>query len=163
MAMESQLSAFRFVGNKIVPITSDEEIGEIEEALSLSGPFAPAAVHLKTALDLFADRENPEYRNSIKESISAVEAMCKIIAGSPKGTLNAALKAIERDGKVKIHSTLKSAYDKLYAYTSTADGVRHGMEDVKNLCVEDARYKLIVCSAFINYLKVKCDKAKILL
>ena len=39
-----------------------------------------------------------DYRNSIKESISAVEAMARLVAENPKATLADALKAIERRG-----------------------------------------------------------------
>ena len=41
------------------------------------------------------DRKTPNYRNSIKESISAVEALCKIITENEKATLGKALKIID--------------------------------------------------------------------
>jgi hypothetical protein len=33
--------------------------------------------HLNTAIGFLSDRKNPHYRNSIKESISAVESLMK--------------------------------------------------------------------------------------
>jgi hypothetical protein len=37
------------------------------------------------------------------------------------------------------------------------------MSDVKEICFEDAKYMLVACSAFVNYLIVKADKAGIVL
>ena len=85
--LERGVSAYRFVGSKIVEMTSLEEIQEVEAALALSDPFAPVRTHLRRALDLLADRKSPDYRNSIKESISAVEAVSKLLAEDSKADL----------------------------------------------------------------------------
>jgi len=155
--LERELSAYRFVGGKITQITSEREIAEIEEALET--PIRPVNEHLKTALDLLADRKSPNYRNSIKESISAVEAICKLITKNPNATLGDALDIIERENKVKIHPALKRAFDSMYGYTSTAEGIRHGLSDEPNLYFEDAKFMLVSCSGFINYLLAKSSKA----
>lgn len=155
--LERELSAYRFVGGKITQITSEEEIGEIEEALK-NAP-KPVDIHLKTALDKLSDRKSPDYRNSIKESISAVEAICKQIANDAKADLEKALKEIEK--KIGLHSALKRAFSSLYAYTSDAHGIRHALLDEPNLDFEDAKFMLVSCSAFINYLIAKSSKAGI--
>lgn len=157
--LKSELSGYRFVGGKITQTTSEEEILEIEEALRIQDPFMNAKTHIKTALDLLADRKSPNYRNSIKESISAVEAVCILIAKTPKGTLGQALKEIE--DKVNLHPALKKAFDCLYGYTSDADGIRHAIFDEPNLTFEDAKFMLVSCSAFVNYLIAKTSQAKI--
>jgi hypothetical protein len=74
--LEEELSAYRFVGNRITKITIKEEINEIEDALMY--PPKNVRQHIENALKLLTDRKNPDYRNSIKESISAVEAICKL-------------------------------------------------------------------------------------
>lgn len=159
--LKQKLSVYRFVGGVITQLTSEQEIAEIEEALEAKSP-KPVTIHLKTALDLLADRKSPDYRNSIKESISAVEAICCSITGNSKASLGQALKAIERDGKVDLHPALKAAFDKLYGYTSEADGIRHALLlDEPNLDFEDAKFMLVSCSAFINYLRAKSSKAGI--
>lgn len=157
--LERELSAYRFIGGKITQITSEEEISEIEEALEISKPLKAVNTHLKTALDLLADRKSPNYRNSIKESISAVEAICNIITKEKNATLGQALKKIE--DKVSLHSALKSAFSSLYGYTSDADGIRHALLDEPNLYFEDAKFMLVSCSTFINYLVIKASKAGI--
>lgn len=157
--LKEELSAYRFVGGLITPITTQEEITEIEEALSLQYPLKLVANHIRSALDLFSNKKSPDYRNSIKESISAVEALCKLIAGKRKATLEQALKEIEK--KVSIHTALKQAFIKLYGYTSDADGIRHALLDEPNLDSEDAKFMLVSCSAFTNYLISKSCKAGI--
>jgi len=157
--LEEELSGYRFVGRKITPITAEEEISEIEQALK--SPIDSIRIHVETALKLMSDRKSPDYRNSIKESISAVEALCKIIAKDEKATLGKALDIIE--SKIGLHKALKRAFDSLYGYTSTAEGIRHALLDEKvNLTFEDAKFMLVSCSAFINYLISKAIKAGII-
>jgi len=160
--LERELSAYRFVGGKIVEITSEEEISEIEEALEISKPLKGVHTHLKRALELLADRKSPDYRNSIKESISAVEAICRLITGEGKATLGEALNKMKTEAKVDLHPALKSALDNLYGYTSDEKGIRHSLLDEPNLNFEDAKFMLVSCSAFINYLFIKASKAGIL-
>ena len=157
--LERELSAYRFVGGRITEITSEEEISEIEEALRIPDALRNVRTHLKTALDLLADRKSPDYRNSIKESISAVEAVSELIAKNPKATLGQALKEIEK--KVCLHPALKSAFSSLYGYTSSADGIRHALLDEPNLTFDDAKFMLVLCSAFVNYLIAKVSQAGI--
>lgn len=155
ITLEKEMSAYRFIGKTLVQITSGEEIAEITKALGISKTYTP---HLEQALHLLAVRQSPDYANSIKESISAVEATCKLITGDSKATLG---QGLDRLGKIlpDFHSSQKEAFQKLYGYTSDAEGIRHGLVGKPNLDVEDARFMFIACSAFINYLLAKADKA----
>jgi hypothetical protein len=156
-SLKREMSAYRIVDGHIVQMTSEEEIVEIEEALLNSSIWNPVNTHLNTAIEYFSNRENPDYRNSVKESISAVESLCKIIVGNDNTTLAPALKMIEE--KHKIHGALRSAFTALYGYTSDAGGIRHSLlEDDIIVTMEDAKFMLVSCSAFINYLKVKIEK-----
>ena len=152
-AFEQELSAYRFVNGILTQISSKEEMESIEEALEIPDTLKPVKTHLNRALELFSDRKSPDYRNSIKESISAVESYCSILADNPKATLGQALKQIEKDNN--IHPALKSSFNSLYGYTSDADGIRHKLLDEDNLNQEDAKFMLVACSAFINYLRQK--------
>ena len=157
--LEIELSAYRFVGGQITEIVSEEEISEIEEALET--PLKPVRAHIENALRLLSDRKSPDHRNSIKESISAVEAICRLIARDEKATLGKALDIIET--KVELHGALKRAFDSLYGYTSSSEGIRHafGLTEEPSLSFEDAKFMLVSCSAFINYLIAKASKAGI--
>lgn len=157
--LERELSAYRFVGGKIAQMTSEEEINEIEEALQSTESLKPVSIHLTTSLNLLSDRKSPDYRNSIKESISAVEAICNLMAKNKKVSLGDALKEIEK--RVTLHPALKKAFDSLYGYTSDAEGIRHALLDEPSLDFEDAKFMLVSCSAFINYLITKSSKTGI--
>ena len=155
--MEKELSGFRFVGELITQITDETEINEIEGTIEMAGRTKLTGVreHLKTALSMLSDRKNPDYRNSVKESISAVESIARIIADNSKATLGDALKIIE--DKTKLHAALKKGFMSIYGYTSDEDGIRHAILEEPNVNFEDAKYMLVSCSAFINYLIMKAS------
>lgn len=150
---EQEYVGYRFIGGMIAPISDNREIEGIEEALYSS--YHQVNVHIEKASKYLSDREKPDYENSIKESISAVEAMCEIITGA-KGndaTLGKMLKKLE-DSDVDIHKSLKTAFNQLYSYTNDANGIRHaGDIGGPDSTFEEAKFMLVACSAFINYLK----------
>lgn len=161
--LEQNFSGYRMLNGKIVPITSESEIQEIKEAIettsktSLSG----ANEHLNTALGMLSDREKPDYRNSIKESISAVESIYRIITEDESATLGKALKK-QKKLKINIHPALNNAFDILYGYTSNERGIRHALtDDTTNVDFEEAKFMMVSCSAFVNYVIGKAVKAGI--
>ena len=155
--LESENSAYRIIEKKVIPITNKSEIATVEEAMSID--FDSVRIHIEKALRLFSDRRKPDYENSIKESISAVESMCCIITGTSgkNATLGNTLKKLKENG-VHIHQAMEKAFLSLYGYTSDENGIRHGGIDFTNAPSEDAKYMLISCSAFINYLIEKWRK-----
>jgi hypothetical protein len=154
--LERELSGYRFVDNQITQIVNEEEIKEIEASINNSPDVV--TIHLKKALALLSDKKKPDYRNSIKESISALESLFKKIANNNKLTLNQALDAIEKKG-IKMPASLKTGLSNLYGYTSTEEGIRHGLFQQSKLDIADARFILILSSALVNYLIVKIDGA----
>ena len=148
--LEREGSGYRIVDGKVCPITSPEEMAAIEEALHKGSDYSGIAEHLSASIRMLSDKQNPDYRNSIKESISAVESVARHITGDANATLGQAVKVLEK--KHKLHSGLKTAFSALYGYTNDADGIRHSlMDDSKILTSADARFMLICCSAFINF------------
>lgn len=141
-------SAYRFVSGRIAPITNEMEIETIESAAEEGGPVA---IQLRSALEKLSDRQTPDYRNSIKESISAVESQARRIMGD-NSTLGDLLAKMER--KRGLPSTLKTAFSKLYGYASGPSGARHGpalAEGMEEVDFDLAKFVLIACSAFINF------------
>lgn len=143
--------AYRVVDDHIVEISDDEEIKTIEQSLVQT---SAVKTHLSSALKLLSDRTTPDYRNSIKESISAVEALCREITG--ENTLGEALKRLEKKG-ITISSFLKSGFEKLYVYTNDSKtGIRHAlMDDTEVPTFDEAKFMLVACSAFVNYIQGK--------
>ena len=155
--LERELSAYRLVGKRVVEITSPEEIASIEDALAGTASTPTVQTHLRAALEHLADRESPDYRNSIKESISAVEAMVNRAAGTSGKTLGVALAKLN----IQTHPALDGAFSKLYGYTNDSSGIRHALMDEPNLEFEDAKFMLVACSAFVNYVLAKAGRAGI--
>ena len=133
----------------IVPITEDTEIESIEEALE--APYENVKTHIKTAIQHFKE-EPKDYRNSIKESISAVEAMCCELTWESNSTLWKAIKKL-KNSWIEIHPALEKWFDSIYWYTSDESWIRHSLDiDSVEATFDDAKYMLVSCSAFINYL-----------
>ncbi len=143
---------YRIIDGKVTDIIDEEQINSIED--TLNNPYKVVSEHYSKAIEqLYSVKD---YANSIKESISTVEAMCQIINGS-KETLGKALNNL----KIEIHPALKSAYSNIYGYTSDENGTRHanGIGE-KNATFEEAKYMLVSCSAFVNYLKENFEEGK---
>lgn len=157
-ALERAFAAVRMIDGRIAPITDEQQQETIEMAMRV--PLAGVRTQLHNSLDLMSDRNDPKYGDSIKNSISAVETLCRKITGKNKATLSQALKQL-KDAGIQLHPSLERAFEQLYGYTSDESGVRHALTDEGHLELEDAKYMLVTCSAFINYLVVKADKVKV--
>ena len=152
---EKECVGYRFVVDKITKITDFEEIQEIEEAACCE--FDGCRSHISRAVGFLADRESKDYKNCVKESISAVESICKVITQNEHATLGDALKELEKKRGLK--GPLKTAFEKLYSYTNDKGGVRHadGLF-VSEVSFEEAKFMLVSCSAFVNYLIAEYGK-----
>jgi len=160
-ALQRENSGYRIINRRVIPITDDLEIASIKQALNVKPPLNPVYVQLDDALKKLSDRENPDFRGSIKDSISAVETLCRILSGNKKTTLGKALDILENESKIKIHSALKNGFSNFYGWTSDDQGIRHALMEESNLTFNDAKFMLVSCSAFINYLVMKAETAGI--
>lgn len=144
--------AYQIVNYEIIEITSKVEVEAIETAINNSDKSVQ--VHLSKALDLYAQMPQSDTRNSIKESMSAVEYFCRKETG--ESTLGKALNKWESQGIV-IPNFLNEAFQKLYVYTNQPDtGIRHALMDDNAVPKKaEALFMLVICSAFINYLRNK--------
>ena len=149
--LETENAAYRIVGTEVIEITDTNEIKAIEDALA--HPDAPVRSHIQSSLVMMSDRENPDYRNSIKESISAVEAACRIVTGMKAATLADALKKIS-----DLHPALQKAFLALYGFTSDASGIRHSLLEESDLTYADAKFMLASCAAFVSYLRSNASR-----
>ena len=146
------LVGYRIVHGQVVPITNDDEFTAIDEAIQK----APDSVaeQMDKALRFLGDRKKPDYAKSVQCSISAVEAQCKVLANDDTLTLGQALKALENKGIV-MHGALKAGLEKIYGFTSDAAGIRHAGINPSDVDFDLAKFMLVACSAFVNYLRSK--------
>lgn len=146
--LEDENVGYRLVGGRFVPVTNSAELAEVGQAAAVAGRFRDAGVHVEKAIALFAGRP-PDYANVVKESISAVEAVVREL--TDKGTLSDGLRVLEDKG-VRMHPAFRGALTKLYAFTGDEGGVRHGVGGLGGVDLPTARFMLVTCSAFVNYI-----------
>lgn len=148
---ESGRAAYRIVdGSTILPIGNEVEAESIESGIveSSIAELDGARSHLVSAVE---DARRGDWAGSVRESISAVESVAIRLAPDTS-TLGAALAKLEAAGH--LHGALKSAFGKLYGFSSDEDGVRHALvfEDKANVDEADALFMLGACASFVSYL-----------
>ena len=150
--LERLNAGYRVVDRFITDIISEEEIYAVTTAIEDNDESVKT--HIQNAVMLYSRRPEADYRNSIKESISAVEAFCRKKTG--ENTLGKALDHLEKDG-IFMPQTLKVAFEKLYAYTNNGDtGIRHALVVGDSIPTNaEALFMLVSCSAFVNYLNMR--------
>ncbi|PRE97840.1 hypothetical protein C6T59_08005 [Burkholderia multivorans] len=122
-----------------------ERVANVEE--KLTDEFQPARVHYsKARAYILGTQKDPE--NSIKESISAVESVCRVLY--PKAaTLGKAILAMRTEGIFP--PKLLTVLERFYEYGNDEPGIRHGGRHAPNVRVLDAEFALHICTAFIRY------------
>lgn len=148
--LDRENSAYRFINDVLAPITSELEIKNIEESLADEDE---AAIHISSALTMLANKKNDQSRESIAQSISAVEAILKKVTGKK----NASLSDLYNHSKViPNHQQARQALLNLYNYTSSKEGIRHALTDESQpINPAWARFMLVICSAFVNLTKAE--------
>lgn len=150
--LSQERSGYRMVNKKIAAISDQGELDAISEALVVGDQdgFIGIKKHLESALLKLSDRINPDYRNSIKESISAVESLLKVLTKKPHIEFNDAMN--ELGSKFEFHPAFKKALCALFGYTSNEGGIRHAIFDIEKSTYDEAKFMLVTCSALVNYL-----------
>ncbi|MCY4611293.1 MAG: hypothetical protein OXC38_06310 [Gammaproteobacteria bacterium] len=111
-----------------------------------------ATTHLRQAVEHINAQQ---YADSITDSIHAVESVARQIA--PKAnTLGTALNFLIKEGSL-MNPVLKKAFEKLYGYTNSEQGVRHALLDQgsPNVGLDEAVFMYGACASFAAYLTRK--------
>jgi hypothetical protein len=154
LILEAEKSAYRFVNKKIVPVIDIIEIEVIEKA-SNSG-YDLSQGHIRKSINMLSNKNEPDYKNSIKESISAVEALVKKITNGTKKSLGDLTAKLQKDHG--IHPALVDGISKIYGYTCDAPGIRHSNKEGSEFSPVDeaeAIFMLVFCSSLVNFLNTK--------
>jgi hypothetical protein len=65
--------------------------------------------------------------------------------------------------QVGLHPALEKAFLSLYGYSSDEDGIRHPiLDDPSSVGFDEAKFMLVACSAFVNFLIAKAGAAGLL-
>jgi hypothetical protein len=152
--LEKEFSGYRIIDGLFCPITNEIEINEIEEAINNHTPSEGANIHLSNALAKLSDKKNPDYGNSIKESISALGSVIRLLTS--ESTFGKGLNVLKSKG-IEIDEHIKGSIEKIYTFTNNKEGgMRHEIVgQYKSPDFDDAKLMLVLCSSFINYLLSK--------
>lgn len=156
---EKHLVAWRLNSSGSFEMALPKDLSErIDAAVGqLNDEFQPARVHyLKAKQYILGTTKDTE--NSIKESISALESVCRVLY--PKAsTLGKALAQMKSEGHYP--PRLISVFEKFYEYCNDEPAVRHGARVASRAHALDAELALHLSAAFIRYtLEVKRNKVK---
>ena len=126
MILEEENSGYRFVGGQLTEITSPAEVREMEAALenAARASLDVVHIHIEQALQLLGKRPVPDFRNAIKEAMSAVESAAKLIGEKRKGALDDALDTL--GSRMPIHPAMKEAFSSSPSRRSLTSGLRSG-------------------------------------
>lgn len=123
--------------------------------------FFGASEHIAHAVAALGRRPEPAFRECVKEAILAVESAAKSISGSGAAGLDAPLAELSKH--VKINRALTEGFKKLYGFTSSPEGVRHALlDEASSIGFDEAKFMLVACSAFVNFLISKAAAAGLL-
>ncbi len=135
----------------IVPAATPDEGAAVVDSLRTlrQAGLAGSGTHLREAS---ACINKGDWAGSVRESIHAVESVARQLDPDAARTLGPALRSIERRGA--LNPALKIALDKLYGYTSGAQGIRHALLDQADARVgrDEAVFMLGACASFASYL-----------
>ena len=154
---EEQLG-FEFRDGKVEKVGSGFIDSQIKEARYLlkEQEFKGADTQFEKAIRALNVRPNPDVENCVKDAVSAIESVGRIIVNDEKALLSNIIKDLAR--KDVIPKPLDEAIQKIYAYRGDQPGVAHGLVGASKVTVDEAEFVLAMSAAAITYLVKRRSK-----
>lgn len=115
--------------------------------------LASAKRHYEKALQFFRNPSEPDYENTVKEAVCAVEATGRALFPAAKAsTLGDLAKWLVTSQDVSIPKALGQTFTAIYAFRSGGEGIGHGGSSGGAATAEVAEYVLAVCASQVIYL-----------
>jgi hypothetical protein len=115
--------------------------------------LSSARIHYDKALRFFRNPTNPDFENTVKEAVCAVEAAGKSLFPQAKSsTLGDLAKWLATSNEVSMPKALSQTITGVYAFRSGGDGIGHGGSSGGAATAEVAEYILAVCASQIIFL-----------
>jgi len=148
---EEQLG-FQLKDGKIEKVGSGFIDAKVQEARYLlkEPEFKGADEHFEKAIKALNVRPNPDVENCIKDAVSAIESVGRIIVGNDKALLSDIIRDMAKNGTIP--KPLDQAIQKIYAYRGDQPGVAHGLVGTSKVTVDEAEFVLAMSAAIIIYL-----------
>lgn len=148
LGFEIQNGKIERIGN---PIT-DAKIKEARYLLK-EQEFKGADAHFEKAIKALNERPNPDVENCVKDAVSAIESVGRIITNDENALLSDIIKNAAKKGVIP--QPLDQTFQKVYAYRGNEPGVAHGAVDVSKVTEAEAELILAMSAAMIIYLVKK--------
>lgn len=95
--------------------------------LVLGDPRLSAArTHYNKALEFFRNATKPDYANTVKEAVSAVEAVAQVLFSSEGTNLDDIIRRIEGSNEGQLPKPIVKTFSGLYGFRNSGKGVAHG-------------------------------------
>jgi hypothetical protein len=118
--------------------------------------FKGADEHFEKALKAVNIRPNPDVENCVKDAVSAIESVGRILVNDEKPLLSDIIRDMAKRGIIP--KPLDEAIQKVYAYRGNQPGVAHGLVGDSKVTVDEAEFVLAMSAAIIIYLVNKYKK-----
>ena len=118
--------------------------------------FKGADQHFEKAIKALNIRPKPDVENCVKDAVSAIESVGRIIADDDKALLSDIIKDMTKKGAIP--KPLDQVFQKVYAYRGNEPGVAHGAVDISKVTEDEAELILAMSAAMIIYLVKKRSK-----
>lgn len=154
LALDRHNAGYSLVGTVFVPASSVPECDSIAQALG-DGKLPQVQQHISAACQYAISDQEMDWRNAVKESVSAVESIVQFITGDHSSGVASQIAAM-RNSK-KIHAALGEQVVKFYGWAS--DVARHSLKEGDPpdapVSIVDARYSVSTACSIVNLLKLK--------
>ena len=146
---------FELRDGKVEKIGSGFIDARIEEARYLlkEPEFKGADKHFEKAMKALNARPNPDVENCVKDAVSAIESVGRIIVNDEKALLSDIIKEMAKNKTIP--KPLDEAIQKIYAYRGDQPGVAHGLVGTSKVTIDEAEFVLAMSAAIIIYLVKK--------
>lgn len=145
---------YRIIANQVVPIFDKGEVKEIEDALVKASSWQGVYDDLISAMKHLSDRKHPDYKDSIANSIRAVEGVAKLITHQT-GTLGELMPKVQEI--LGLDKNFAKAIGQLWRYANNV--ARHADPEAERIPeFEEAKFVFVTASAIVNYLISKAQK-----
>lgn len=109
--------------------------------------------HYIKAVKFFNNIEDPDYKNSIKESLCALELCIELTTGKPASkNFTKSIKELEGNGKSQIPPQIAESIIKVFAYRGGGQGVAHAAQNGSKTTKLEAELILNITAAYITYI-----------
>ncbi len=108
-----------------IPDETKELVDSVEELLTPR--FVAPLNQFKKARCFLYDQQPPDYLNSIKEAVGAVEGLARAICGQPNVTLSELIPVLKRPHLS--HPAMAKIIDSIYAVRGDEPGIAHGANE----------------------------------